>query len=370
VSRLEKSVTEGSSGYDHHISVYVEGIGTRNKGSDSLTGRALGTMWTGVKDKVDKGIRAAVTAIMKRLQRKSVRIDQLTLDTFGFSRGAAAARYCLHRAFHDEDGGWLGNDWYGLPTALGRLGFPVGRFGIKAVGLYDTVSSYGLNHHNDVAELKLDAIRAADAVLHLAAANEYRENFALTSIDSAGGSGREVFLPGAHSDIGGGYVDLANENATLKLGDATPDVAKFLVHGGWFKSDEAKYTRLEHVEIGGQTRKVGKAVWLRRGGISNRYSYIPLHLMADFANQHGLQVKLAKEFAPPSDLQPLHEQLKANVVSGEASEIGDWANSDEAGRSLRRRYLHVSFSENIGMGVRLLAKLDGTFVPEREIIRG
>jgi len=92
--------------------------------------------------------------------------------------------------------------------------------------------------------------------------------------------------------------------------------------------------------------------------------------MSDFAKKHGLQVELAKEFTPPPDLEPLHSQLKATVASGEASELGDWAGHDEAVKALRHRYLHISFSGDIGMAVRLLEKLDGTSVPEREIIHG
>jgi hypothetical protein len=277
----------------------------------------------------------------------------------------------VHRAFNDEDGGWFGSDWFGLPTALGQLGHPVAKFDVKAVGLYDTVSSYGVNHSDDVAELKLDSIRVADAVYHLAAANEYRKNFALTNIDSAGGKGQEFFLPGAHSDIGGGYVDNDKEDKTLDEGPATADIAEFLVEGGWFSSRELAYTEIERVKSEGQEYYVGRKAWLRRSSISNRYSYIPLRLMANFAAEQGLQInpRLPQKFELPPALEDARAQLTSYVMSN-GSDPGDWADNDEKARGLRHRFLHVSFSGGVGMSVRTNKRADGKFTPEREVFRG
>ena len=47
--------------------------------------------------------------------------------------------------------------------------------------------------------------------MHLVAAEEHRKNVSLTDIASAGSKGRELFLPGVHSDIGGDYRDEASE---------------------------------------------------------------------------------------------------------------------------------------------------------------
>lgn len=373
VSRLQEHVKEKSAGYKHHICLYVEGIGTRNHDSDVLRANALGQYGgAGVKDRVDKGIRMAVAAVVRALAKdEGAHIDRLTLDTFGFSRGAAAARYCVYRASNDEDGGWFGSDWFGLPTALGRLRHSVAKFDVNAVGLFDTVSSYGVDHTDDVAELKLDAIRVAEAVYHLAAGNEYRKNFSLTNVDSAGGKGEEFFLPGAHSDIGGGYVDNDKEDKTLDEGLATADVADFLVNGGWFTSRELAYTEIERVKSEGQEYYVGRKAWLRRNGISNRYSYIPLHMMADFATKRGLQIdgEFAGSFKLPSELEATQSQLKTYVQSS-GSALDDWAGNDETARALRHRFLHVSFSGKIGMSVRTSQTADGRFIPEREVFRG
>jgi hypothetical protein len=63
---------------------------------------------------------------------------------------------------------------------------------------------------NDVPELHLtfDSDPRVMKVVQLAAADEYRLNFSLTTIGSALrlNKGFELTLPSAHSDIGGGYA--------------------------------------------------------------------------------------------------------------------------------------------------------------------
>jgi len=372
VSRLHDHIERGSSGYDYHVALYVEGIGTRDRDSDkTVAGQGLGKGETGVKGKVDKGVKLALAALQKVLPRNvPVEIDRLTLDTFGFSRGAAAARYCIHRALIDEDGGWFRSDWHGLPTALERLGYGVGLFDVKAVGLFDTVSSFGFNHNNDVKDLHLDAIRKAEAVFHLAAANEYRINFSLTNIDSAGGRGQQFYLPGAHSDIGGGYVDKDSEDKMLNEGAATPHLARFLVNGGWYRGQELRYT--EQVVTQGHHNYLQRLAFLNRTGISQRYSFIPLRLMADFCTKQALVIKpeFTDRFEPGPRLKKVDAQLKAYVAAGSPSDPGDWEVNDAATKQLRHDYLHISFSDSIGMGVRKRRNPDGSFSPDREVIRG
>jgi len=89
------------------------------------------------------------------------------------------------------------------------------------MGLFDTVSSYDRyistspNFKDDVHSLQLRIpffYPTVKKVIHLVAADEYRENFALTDITSASKKGKEIILPGAHSDIGGGYKYQEVEN--------------------------------------------------------------------------------------------------------------------------------------------------------------
>ncbi|HSD13894.1 MAG TPA: DUF2235 domain-containing protein [Flavobacterium sp.] len=124
----------------------------------------------------------------------------------------------------------------------------------KFVGLYDTVSSHGLYHGNDVSDLGLDAIKKAKMVFQISAADEYRENFDLTNIRSAGLRGLELTLPGVHSDIGGSYLGYAEERSAvysetytetyIENRQTVPNIKnaaafkKILVDEGWYEESE------------------------------------------------------------------------------------------------------------------------------------
>jgi hypothetical protein len=370
VSRLQEYVQEGCPGYDYHVSVYVDGIGTiDDKADETIRGQGLGMFSTGVKGKTDKGIRMALSSLLEVLPA-NVDINRLSLDTFGFSRGAAAARYCVHRALHDEDGGLFGSDWHGLPTLLEAAGHSVDSYDVIAVGLWDTVSSYGLNHTNDVAQLKLNAISCAKAVLHLAAANEYRVNFSLTTIDSAGGRGRQFYLPGAHADVGGCYVHLDFETKVIIEGAPAPHIARFLLEGGWYLKEELTYT--QQLIKQGHHPHVDRSVSVSRYLISQEYSYIPLGIMARFAEEHELNVNHAmyKQYKPKFVPEEIRNRIDAYVAAEAASVPEDWADNDPVTQKFRHDYLHVSSSTDFGFWMRVQHNEDGSIEPHREVIRG
>lgn len=129
-------------------------------------------------------------------------IPSVTIQVFGFSRGAAESVAFCHRLNRLLDGGKLA----GIPTR------------VQFLGLFDVVASVGgsssvsrtmplpdaiFDGHwdwaNDVDE---DLPGCVDKCLHLIAAHELRMNFPLTQI----GGAEEIMLPGVHSDIGGGYA--------------------------------------------------------------------------------------------------------------------------------------------------------------------
>ncbi|KFA91396.1 T6SS phospholipase effector Tle1-like catalytic domain-containing protein, partial [Archangium violaceum] len=215
------------NGYDSYLPLYIEGIGTTDKAGDSTMGYAFGSMGTGVAAKVDKGLRLLMNHIRKFINRdinsgkKNTRIEELRLDVYGFSRGAAAARHFVHRALNTSyiPAGDTLITLHPIKTMLEQEGFKVGTVKVYFVGIYDTVSSLGLSGTamglSNVNELGLDAISAADSVYHLAALDEHRANFALTNIKSAGGKGKEILLPGVHSDIGGSYNTREVENIQI-----------------------------------------------------------------------------------------------------------------------------------------------------------
>ncbi|NIF06854.1 DUF2235 domain-containing protein [Chryseobacterium sp. Tr-659] len=78
----------------YNYGVYVEGIGTLNNSRDVDDGFQYGSGITGVRGKVRKGCEMTADRIgaLKKQQRGKKVLTRITIDTFGFSRGAAAAR--------------------------------------------------------------------------------------------------------------------------------------------------------------------------------------------------------------------------------------------------------------------------------------
>jgi hypothetical protein len=371
VSRLEMNVLKDASGYDYYFHIYVEGIGTNDGGRDrTVLGQGLGVGGTGVKAKVQKGIDKAVSKLVKGLPTDAA-IELLAVDTGGFSRGAAAARYCVHRVLNDEKG------LTSLKTEVANK-YALQEVKVLAVCLFDTVSSLGFNHLDDVPELKLDAISKAKAVLQLAAAEEYRENFSLTNINSAP-SGRQVFLPGAHSDIGGGYAkgpSGSQERRCIYYNDASRKIADFVLAKGWFLTSQLSYTpSMYYGRVRSQER-----VEVNRVGILPDYSFIPLRLMADFAKEQGIPIdgRLYLRFEPNDSVEDARDKAILEAVRGRiegyakgggASAITDWDTNEPSFRAFRNRFLHFSGHSGLGMGLRTSGSLS-TLRPVREVIPG
>jgi hypothetical protein len=273
--------------------IYIEGIGTTDKGGDDTLGYALGTGETGIRSKVEKGCK-----LLAGLLPKGKEVSVLILDVFGFSRGAAAARHFVAEVTQGEFKVNLDpssplssrKDDYSSMTIpaygyLGKLlkdaGVIVKRLEVRFLGIYDTVSSYepratsitstaALNHDftNDVADLNLNGIGKAKCVFHLTAANEHRENFALTHTHV----GLEKSLPGVHCDIGGSYTpgierldELINGSEEVQIKEKNR-----LISEGWFTESQ--------LTIHPYKRKLSG-----ERNLKNTYSYIPLHLMIDYA---------------------------------------------------------------------------------------
>jgi hypothetical protein len=147
------------------ISLYVEGIGTQDNLGDDMKGNAFGVGKTGVKSKVQIGVGRLAERLTQVLRdaKGDVQVEQLTIDVFGFSRGATAARHFVSLLRAET------------PLAA-RLGIPRPKVTVKFVGVFDTVSSYGvelLGFGSDVDELSLALGGVPQKVVHLAAANEH-----------------------------------------------------------------------------------------------------------------------------------------------------------------------------------------------------
>jgi hypothetical protein len=332
---------------DHHFTVYTEGIGTVDAESDSNYALGLGTGDFGIEAKVERGLDEATKRIISHAAGRE--IIHLHIDTFGFSRGAAAARYCV----------WVCLNQPGktMKNRIQARGGVVGQVEVKFVGLFDTVASHGLVHSNDTADLHLDAISAAGKVIQLAAAEEHRANFRLTNIASAGAKGTEFFLPGVHSDIGGGYMPFEDENEWLLLvyynGEGTTEIMQreidWMTAAGWYRADE-----LSKVSGNGQLKG-------NRKGIGNLYSRIPLRLMADFGRETGVHFQSVIEDdhgIPPDNptLQAANQAIVTMVKLGGGKTPGMWFTVNPASdpswhKQLRHNQLHFSARYNTTYGV-------------------
>ncbi|WP_054117926.1 T6SS phospholipase effector Tle1-like catalytic domain-containing protein [Porphyrobacter sp. AAP60] len=302
VARMsEKLVPAGGyrgKAYDVVIPIYIEGIGTTTGGDDSVkTGGAFGTGGTGVLEKVESGFSKALERLMKR--PASIPFEFIHFDTFGFSRGAAAARNAVHRILNGRSKP-MGRTIVNLPGARKKLtdaGRKVSDLKIRFVGLYDTVASYGWDHDNDTRELRLDSISAADQVVHLAAADEHRYNFRLTNTSSnRGGNSFELFLPGGHSDIGGGYNDGAVAHfvvwkdsvnrfaSTAGLERRQANELAWLRGQGWFTGGG---NRLTTTDVTGVINREFSIIG-RQSTALNQYCFIPLNIMGRRASEQDL----------------------------------------------------------------------------------
>ena len=220
--------------------IYVEGAGTGAIYSSALNekiynwkGSIKGTGVSGVSNLVAK----AVNIIRKRLSslnKTDYPNTEIHFDVFGFSRGATCARLFAYLAvrgsgerlgceeeFEESDGYLHFLDDFVLDVH-GQ------KFGLKSVavdflGIYDTVSSIGglttESYANNVTDYGLfsPTLDKVISTYHLCAMDEFRSHFALTDIGYAisKSNNAEIFIPGCHSDVGGGYISGEDNSFSL-----------------------------------------------------------------------------------------------------------------------------------------------------------
>lgn len=216
-------------------------------------------------------------------------------SVFGFSCWAVAARYFVAQ-------------WKAEQNLATQLAAPQAAIEIKFVGLFDTVSSvgYGLGFGSNVQELGLDLGGVPKKVVHLTAANEYRKNFALTTIDSSlgVGGGFECKLPGVHSDIGGGYAELEDEVRNVRLYHRD-----ILIEQGWYL-DGTNGTD-NQIPILNDTWAVGRRL------IPLHYQFITLAIMLELADKSDVKFKSLEgkflNYVIPPKLKPVADYLMGEV---------------------------------------------------------
>ncbi len=399
---------------------YISGIGTRDplsgekgreyRSDDTITqGLDLdfGGEDTSIIGKVtlacEKVIAQAIKDDLGDVLPKLESIHRILFDVFGFSRGAAAARHFVNVIDQKSDHP-LVQAITKTPAIRLKAGFDwASRDDVRIafVGLFDTVES----SFNPRVNIHLHA-DCAERVVHLTAQDEVRKHFPLSRItrDAVGSTipahFTELALPGAHSDIGGGYYSrwsLRNPNSDPALIEcielerfmseedlSTPDHASRAYRQarayaeekralGWAERSTPSLSRGAIPPLGAISlvpysfrRYRGKDdVWPKKGVyvevvmrrvVEGEYSRIPLHMMVEAGRAAGVPLKAWAAKEKTMQLAPL--SIKKPAVSLEkldqcwataATETGVAKNlayqlSDEVYRALRRDYLHHSAS--------------------------
>lgn len=320
---------------DRIVKEYIEGEGTENDQIGDPMGSGFGSGDTGIPVKVSRGFTKIKQKIDGVCNLKKEYVKDLTIKVFGFSRGAAAARSFL-------------------TTTQNKLKntYPKAKINYAFAGLFDTVSSYepkgsfdkygaALSHDfdNDVKELRLRLDGMVKKVIHLTAEDEYRKNFSLTTIASsiAAGVGFEFQIPGAHSDVGGGYQEYEH----LEERPIRPYYNK--KKDDWI--DEGWYTEKQII-----TSKLGYT-GIRK--LKNSYQFVSLTIMMYFAKKNGVKFKSFddgeeyKDFKVIPELENAKNKLLNLAIEKEGAGFvtAKLTNIHEL-KQIRNRYLHISANDN------------------------
>jgi len=361
------------------LRIYVEGIGTKSNGEDSYHGLITGRGETGVVARVEQ-TPAKILEQIRLFQEgnPNVVIEKIEFDIFGFSRGAAAARHFANEVLNGEKSV--------LALALPATSTIFSRsfnWRIKAgvsinfIGLFDTVAAIAkhgffdftvANGRNPGVNLRLPN-GCANKVVHLVARDEVRENFALNSLGST-----DLVLPGVHSDLGGGYLPIAQEKLLLgKPATSTVDESMTATRSAAYLSAEKEafaWYGKGVIDVEGPRNKIKVAYWERllpyskeQGGtkterekkvyaaasierpVRGELSLVYLRIMRELALRHDVPFKQIPDTPAlrlPEELEPIHTKLQAYALGD--TQIEGLTIEERA--MLRSRYIHLSASWN------------------------
>jgi Uncharacterized alpha/beta hydrolase domain (DUF2235) len=381
LNTLYKQVFPQESEYFQRA-VYIEGIGTKAGKPDSTVGQALGISDTGVIAKTDDavsklplGIQQAIVTVTEALGNTPFVIKALQFDIFGFSRGATAARHFANRVSMEEAAIIAA-----IRAGIGEIeyrGAPAGKN--RFIGIFDSVAAIGtpingFNPHSaDTGSVNI-LLRpgVAERVFHITAQHECRFNFALNSVQPGW---PELALPGAHSDIGGGYLPLEQENlyltrprvetvpltqpgeqtrvyrqamAELKMLDAAPAIAP-IVRQNTIMAETWSDDRLPPNHYGNFQKRSFAALSIRDRRVKNDWSKVVLQVMLDAAQEAGVLFDAIDPKNPnmklPTELIPLCDKA---IAMGKAARRGQPAARFTASEIdlLAKDFIHCSANWN------------------------
>ena len=347
------------------IKAYLEGIGTSSGEEDSVYGQGTGMGDTGVVARVMQSPQKIQESLGRLLgNNPNLEIEGLELDIFGFSRGAAAARHFANEILKSESGILASLFNAQAPGFNAKFDWAT-NVQINFIGLFDTVAAVAdplswdfspADHHNPGVNLYLPP-DCARKVLQLKARDEMRWNFALNSVTP---HHQEITLPGAHSDIGGGYPPVVQEKLILSrpVSSTVPaDTPTERTHA--WRETERQYEKwkafgLPDDQIKKDVRRIRK---LHPRGVNHppedwvlglvtidrpirgELSLVYLRVMRELAAEHGVPVKAVPDtpsLAIPFELQDIAKKMMA-YANGSRYDL----NEDEE-HLLRSRYIHLS----------------------------
>lgn len=354
---------------ERFLKVYLDGIGTSSGEADSLYGQITGRGDTGILARVKQSPETVKEQLsLFQGSNPDLQIDTLEFDIFGFSRGAAAARHFANELLKPGGGvlaGTLRPGQYGLVdnfdwAAHARINF---------IGLFDTVAAVidplkgdydPANHLNPGINLYLPP-GCARKVLQLTARDEKRWNFALNRVAP---DHQEICLPGAHSDIGGGYRPLMLEQLLLSrplsstVPANTPPEQTHASRETWRQYHQWKALGLPDEAL--KEPKVWpsrKPVFYERGfkrppedvvygllpikrQVRGELSLVYLRVMRELAAQNNVPLRPIQDRDPalalPTELQNIADKLMAYAQGGR------YGLEEEDERLLWSRYIHLS----------------------------
>ncbi|MFG3693181.1 phospholipase effector Tle1 domain-containing protein [Stutzerimonas stutzeri] len=344
--------------------LYVAGIGTEAGKEDSFVGAGAGRGTSGVSSKVQEAfsrIKDLINEVFR--QNPDCQIHSVIFDCFGFSRGAAAARNFANEVVRGDQG-LLRTALHDNPKAFCSSFVARYQHGIDVqfIGLFDTVASVGgLANLGNIRSsitpwLNLYLPRKYFTnVVQLVARDEVRANFPLSTVKP---DHTEIVLPGAHSDIGGGYLSEIEECVLV-----TPMQALTVVEGvdvtttSIYRDAEQAKLRLidegwppsmlevvtpEHqlLPVDSDDRLAPRQVRLYaglqlkrrvRGELSGVYLRV-MHMLAKKAGAPFDDIPDEPRYLLPAELESLADRFSA----------GDYSTTSAEEQLLKRRYIHVS----------------------------
>lgn len=362
--------------------VYIDGIGTDAGEPDSTLGQGFGISDTGVVAKTAKAVdqlgntlAQSIRDIERQLPESDFALRSLQFDIFGFSRGAAAARHFANR-IQSEDSAII-NAIGQAVTGITFNGSPSGK--TRFLGIFDTVAAIGtplngLNPHSaDTGDVNLTLHPGvAEKVFHITAANECRFNFALNTVKPAW---PELALPGAHSDIGGGYLPVTKEDLFLtrpatetipysQPGEKTQSYKKTLAQLQTLDTSSCLAPLLRTNEISAETwsddrlppdrygqlqKRSYSALTMRGRSVRNDWSRVALRVMLEAAQEAGGVfdpiLNKDEELSIPGDLVPLWDKALTMGKAVRRWQIPQTFNQDELD-VIAKKYIHCSANWN------------------------